>query len=99
MTVAKVFIVDDHPLVRSGVRTELGDAVKVVGESGEVEAAIAALGWSAATGPTRAAVSAATAQNRFGRGRNSGLPSQWCESPTWNSSGGEVPVGCIWGRR
>ena len=43
---AKVFIVDDHPLVRSGVRTELGDAVQVVGEAGEVEEAIRVL-----TGP------------------------------------------------
>jgi DNA-binding NarL/FixJ family response regulator len=40
---ARVFIVDDHPLVRSGVRTELGDTVEVVGEAGEVEQAIAAL--------------------------------------------------------
>lgn len=43
MTVAKVFIVDDHPLVRSGVRTELGDAVEVVGEAGDVDAAVTAL--------------------------------------------------------
>ncbi len=41
---AKVFIVDDHPMVRSGVRTELGDAVTVVGEAGDVDAAVAALG-------------------------------------------------------
>lgn len=40
---AKVFIVDDHPLVRSGVRTELGDAVQVVGEAGDVEEAVRAL--------------------------------------------------------
>jgi DNA-binding NarL/FixJ family response regulator len=39
----RVFIVDDHPLVRSGVRTELGDAVSVVGEAGEVTEAIKAL--------------------------------------------------------
>lgn len=43
MTVARVFIVDDHPLVRSGVRTELGDAVEVVGEAGDVDSAVAAL--------------------------------------------------------
>lgn len=36
----RVFIVDDHPLVRSGVRTELGDAVTVVGEAGEVDEAV-----------------------------------------------------------
>ena len=35
-----VFLVDDHDLVRSGVRTELGDAVDVVGEADEVDAAI-----------------------------------------------------------
>ena len=40
---ARVFIVDDHPLVRSGVRTELGDAVSVVGEAGEVGEAVKAL--------------------------------------------------------
>ncbi|MBA2610085.1 MAG: response regulator transcription factor [Actinobacteria bacterium] len=39
----RVFIVDDHPLVRSGVRTELADTVEVVGEAGDVESAIAAL--------------------------------------------------------
>ena len=35
-----VFIVDDHHLFRSGVRTELGDRVDVVGEASEVDAAI-----------------------------------------------------------
>jgi DNA-binding NarL/FixJ family response regulator len=30
----RVFVVDDHALVRSGVRSELGDAVEVVGEAG-----------------------------------------------------------------
>ena len=40
---AKVFIVDDHPLVRSGVRTELGASVEVVGESGDVEDAVKTL--------------------------------------------------------
>jgi DNA-binding NarL/FixJ family response regulator len=40
---SRVFIVDDHPLVRSGVRTELGDAVSVVGEAGDVDSAVAAL--------------------------------------------------------
>ena len=43
MSVAKVFIVDDHPLVRSGVRTELGATVDVVGEAGDVDSAVAAL--------------------------------------------------------
>lgn len=40
---AKVFIVDDHPMVRSGVRAELGDAVTFVGEAGDVDRAVAAL--------------------------------------------------------
>jgi len=35
-----VFLVDDHALVLSGVRAELGDAVEVVGDASEVEAAI-----------------------------------------------------------
>lgn len=35
-----VVLVDDHRLIRSGVRTELGDAVDVVGEAGEVDEAI-----------------------------------------------------------
>src|SRR2546421_1880558 len=37
----RVFIVDDHGLFRSGVRSELGDEVHVVGEAGDVEPAIA----------------------------------------------------------
>jgi DNA-binding NarL/FixJ family response regulator len=36
----RVFLVDDHHLFRSGVRAELGDAVDVVGEADEVEAAV-----------------------------------------------------------
>ena len=36
----RVFVVDDHALIRSGIRAELGDAVDVVGEADEVEAAI-----------------------------------------------------------
>lgn len=36
----RVFIVDDHDLFRSGVRTELGDRVDVVGDASEVQAAI-----------------------------------------------------------
>ena len=38
--VPRVFLVDDHALVRSGIRAELGDAVEVVGEADEVGAAI-----------------------------------------------------------
>jgi DNA-binding NarL/FixJ family response regulator len=36
----RVFIVDDHALFRSGVRSELGDRVEVVGEAADVEPAI-----------------------------------------------------------
>jgi DNA-binding NarL/FixJ family response regulator len=39
----RVFIVDDHALFRSGVRSELGDEVEVVGEAGDVEPAIAGI--------------------------------------------------------
>jgi DNA-binding NarL/FixJ family response regulator len=38
--VPRVFLVDDHALLRSGIRAELGDNVEVVGEADEVEAAI-----------------------------------------------------------
>lgn len=40
----RVFLVDDHHLFRSGVRTELGDSVEVVGEADEVAAAIEMIG-------------------------------------------------------
>ena len=40
----RVFLVDDHHLFRSGVRSELGDDVEVVGEASEVEAAIEMIG-------------------------------------------------------
>jgi DNA-binding NarL/FixJ family response regulator len=36
----RVVLVDDHRLVRSGVRAELGAAVEVVGEAGEVDEAV-----------------------------------------------------------
>jgi len=36
----KVFLVDDHQMFRSGVRTELGDAVEVLGEAADVESAV-----------------------------------------------------------
>jgi DNA-binding NarL/FixJ family response regulator len=38
--VTRVFLVDDHDLVRTGVRVEIGDAVDVVGEASDVEAAV-----------------------------------------------------------
>ncbi len=37
----RVFIVDDHALFRSGVRSEIGGRVEVVGEADDVEPAIA----------------------------------------------------------
>lgn len=40
MSTHRVVIVDDHELVRSGVRTALGDAVEVVGEAGDVDEAV-----------------------------------------------------------
>jgi DNA-binding NarL/FixJ family response regulator len=40
----RVFLVDDHQLFLSGVRTELGDNVEVVGEASEVDAAIEMIG-------------------------------------------------------
>lgn len=36
----RIFLVDDHALVRSGIRAELGAAVQVVGEADEVDAAV-----------------------------------------------------------
>ncbi len=35
-----VFIVDDHDFFRAGVRAELGNAVRIVGEASDVEAAV-----------------------------------------------------------
>jgi len=46
MSTPKVFIVDDHALFRSGVRSELGDRVEVVGEAEDVEPAIAGIAES-----------------------------------------------------
>ena len=43
----RVFVVDDHPLVRSGVRSELEGQVEVVGTAGDVDEAMA--GIAAAT--------------------------------------------------
>ena len=39
-----MFLVDDHHLFRAGVRQELGDAVEVVGDASEVDAAIEMIG-------------------------------------------------------
>ncbi|MGA2527649.1 MAG: response regulator transcription factor [Acidimicrobiales bacterium] len=40
----RVFLVDDHHLFRTGVKSALGDAVEVVGEADEVPAAIELIG-------------------------------------------------------
>ncbi|HEY3482683.1 MAG TPA: response regulator transcription factor [Streptomyces sp.] len=42
----RVFVVDDHPLVRSGVRSELEGRVDVVGTAGDVEEAVAGIAAS-----------------------------------------------------
>jgi DNA-binding NarL/FixJ family response regulator len=36
----RIFLVDDHAMFRAGVRAELGDAVEVIGEADEVDAAV-----------------------------------------------------------
>jgi DNA-binding NarL/FixJ family response regulator len=41
--VPRVFLVDDHAMVRSGVRTELGGAAEVVGEAADVPEAVAGI--------------------------------------------------------
>ena len=40
MTRPRVFLVDDHAMVRTGVRAELGEQVDVVGEAADVAAAV-----------------------------------------------------------
>lgn len=40
MTIPRVFLVDDHQMFRSGVRTELGSRVEVVGEAADAESAV-----------------------------------------------------------
>jgi DNA-binding NarL/FixJ family response regulator len=40
----RVFVVDDHHLFRSGVRAEIGDAVELVGDASDVEAAVELIG-------------------------------------------------------
>jgi DNA-binding NarL/FixJ family response regulator len=40
----RIFLVDDHAVFRAGVKAELGDAVEVVGEADEAEAAIDLIG-------------------------------------------------------
>ncbi|HVX19233.1 MAG TPA: response regulator transcription factor [Acidimicrobiales bacterium] len=42
----RVFLVDDHRLFLAGVRAELGDRVEVVGEAGDVEAAVSGIAGS-----------------------------------------------------
>jgi DNA-binding NarL/FixJ family response regulator len=40
MSQPRVFLVDDHELIRSGIRSELAGSVDIVGEADEVDAAI-----------------------------------------------------------
>ena len=40
MTRPRVFLVDDHELIRSGIKAEIAHAVEIVGEADEVDAAI-----------------------------------------------------------
>jgi DNA-binding NarL/FixJ family response regulator len=40
MSEVRVFVVDDHAMVRAGVRAELGEAVEVVGEAADVPSAV-----------------------------------------------------------
>src|SRR4051794_9338744 len=40
MTAPRVFVVDDHAMVRAGVRAELGNDVAVVGEAPDVDTAV-----------------------------------------------------------
>jgi DNA-binding NarL/FixJ family response regulator len=46
--VPRVFLVDDHAMVRSGVRAELGGSAEIVGEAADVPEAVAGI---RATGP------------------------------------------------
>jgi DNA-binding NarL/FixJ family response regulator len=40
MSIPRIFLVEDHAVFRAGVKAELGEAVEVVGEADEVQAAI-----------------------------------------------------------
>jgi DNA-binding NarL/FixJ family response regulator len=42
-TLTRVLIVDDHAMFRAGVRSELGNAVDVIGEAADVDEAVAAV--------------------------------------------------------
>ena len=44
MSAIRVVMVDDHAIFRAGVRSELGERVKVVGEAGTVAEAVACIG-------------------------------------------------------
>ncbi|SEO68560.1 response regulator [Trujillonella endophytica] len=41
--VPRVFLVDDHAMVRTGVRAELADSVTIVGEAADADAAVAGI--------------------------------------------------------
>ena len=40
MSAPRVFLVDDHQMFRTGVRSELGDRVEIVGEAADAESAV-----------------------------------------------------------
>ena len=65
----RVFLVDDHQLFLCGVRAELGDAVEIVGEAGEVGAAIELIGGGSPTS------SSSTSTCPAGGARRSSRPS------------------------
>ncbi len=44
VTAPSVFLVDDHALIRSGIRAEIAASVRIVGEADEVDAAIELIG-------------------------------------------------------
>jgi DNA-binding NarL/FixJ family response regulator len=43
----RVVLVDDHQMFRTGVKAELGDAVEIVGEAGDVDEAVAVISGAA----------------------------------------------------
>ena len=50
MSGPRVFVVDDHAMVRAGVRAELGDDVTFVGEAPDVPSAVGIV-WTSAKPP------------------------------------------------
>jgi DNA-binding NarL/FixJ family response regulator len=82
----RVVIVDDHQMFRSGVRAELGRAVEVVGEAGDVDTALRVI---AETHPDVVLldVHLARGAGEAGEGRRAGGEGRWAGS---GGSGTEV---------